>query len=326
MLKNLHLRQKVTILLAIILVVGLCLSGFTLSAVMTNNAKEEISSTAQVLMETMKSVRHYTSAQITPELEDKLDTTFLPQTIPAYSAREVFEVLRKKSDYRDFFYKEATLNPTNLRDKADEFETKIVERFRNKKNLKELKGFRSLPGGDIFYIARPLAVTEPKCLDCHSTPERAPQSMIERYGSSGGFNWQLNEIVGAQIISVPASKVIQRANQSSFLIIGIVSIVFVAVILLINIFLNRQVVVPLKQITHVAEEVSMGHMDVDFEQLSNDEIGSLAKAFKRMKLSLDKAMDRLKRSGRTSGGTNRSTGGGTNRSTGGNTTQGNTNG
>ncbi len=302
-LKNLQLGQKVTILLLIILIAGLGLSGLTLSAVLTSNAKSEISSTALVLMETMKSVREYTSKQITPELKDKLETTFLPQTIPAYSAREVFEVLRKKTDYKDFFYKEATLNPTNLRDKADGFETKIVERFRDKSNLTELQDFRSLPGGDIFYIARPLAITDPKCLDCHSTPERAPKSMIDRYGATNGFNWQLNEIVGAQIISVPASKVIQKANQSSFLIIGIVSIVFFAVVLLINVFLNRQVVMPLKRITHVAEEVSMGHTEVDFEQLSNDEIGSLAKAFKRMKFSLDKAMERLKSSGRTRGNT-----------------------
>ncbi|WP_235006869.1 Tll0287-like domain-containing protein [Calothrix rhizosoleniae] len=302
-LKNLKLRQKVTILLLIILVAGLGLSGLTLSAVLTQNAKEEISSTALVLMETMKSVREYTTKQVNPELQDKLETTFLPQSIPAYSAREVFEILRKKRDYKDFFYKEATLNPTNLRDKADDFEKKIVERFRNESSLTELKDFRSLPGGDIFYIARPLAITDPKCLDCHSTPEKAPQSMIDRYGATNGFGWQLNEIVGAQIISVPASKVIQKANQSSLLVIGIVSIVFFTVILLINIFLNRQVVIPLKRITQVAEEVSMGHTEVDFDQLSNDEIGHLAKAFKRMKFSLDKAMERLKSTGRTRGHT-----------------------
>jgi HAMP domain-containing protein len=306
MLKNLNLKQKVTILLLIILIAGLGLSGITLSAVLTRNAREEISSTALVLMETMSSIRNYTSTQINPELAEKLETTFLPQTVPAYYAREVFEVLRQKSDYRDFFYKEATLNPTNLRDKADEFERKIVEGFRTKGG-KELNGFRSLPGGDIFYIARPLAVTEQKCLDCHDTPDRAPKSMIDRYGANNGFGWKLNEIVGAQVIYVPASKVIQKAYQSSFLIITIVSIVFLAVILLINIFLNQQVVIPLKRITRVAEEISMGHMEVDFDQLSNDEIGNLAKAFKRMKLSLEKAMNRLKHSGRTGGGAGGST-------------------
>jgi HAMP domain-containing protein len=295
MLQNLQLRQKFTILLLVILIVGLSLSGLVLSYLLRQNAKEEITSTAFMLMETMISVRQYTSSQVNPVLVDKLNTEFLPQSVPGYSAREVFENLRNKTGYRDFFYKEATLNPTNLRDKADNFETQIIERFRKDNKLKQLSGFRTLPGGDVFYTARPLIVSEQKCLECHDTPERAPKSMIARYGTAGGFNWKLGEIIGAQIITVPATKVIQKANQSSVFIVGLVSVVFVIVIFLVNVFLNRQVVRPLKRITRVAEEVSTGHMDVEFEQLSNDEIGNLAKAFKRMKLSLEMAMKRLKR-------------------------------
>jgi HAMP domain-containing protein len=295
MLKNLNLKQKFTILLLIILTFGLSLSGFALSSLLRENAKQDISSTGLILIQTMSSVRKYTSTQVNPELIDKLDTEFLPQTVPGYSAREVFEILRKTADYRDFFYKEATLNPTNLRDKADAFETEIVERFRNKSDLKEVTGFRSIPSGDIFYIARPLSVSEESCLKCHSVPEAAPQSMINLYGTANGFGWKLNEIVGAQIVSVPASNVISKANQSSLVIILIVSTIFIATILLVNLFLNRQVVRPLKRMTRIAEEVSTGHMEVEFEQMSNDEIGNLAKAFKRMQLSLEMAMKRIKR-------------------------------
>ncbi|MEH2437345.1 MAG: DUF3365 domain-containing protein [Nostoc sp.] len=295
MLKNLKLKQKFTILLLVILTFGLSLSGFALSSLLRENAKQDISSTGLMLIQTMSSIRKYTNTQVNPELADKLATEFLPQSVPAYSAREVFEILRKTPDYRDFFYKEATLNPTNLRDKADGFETEIVERFRNKSDLKEVSGFRSIPGGDIFYIARPLPVSEQSCLVCHSVPEAAPPSMINLYGTANGFGWKLNEIVGAQIITVPANNVINKAHQSSLLIILIVSTIFIATILLVNYFLNQQVVMPLKRMTRIAEEVSTGHMDVEFEQMSNDEIGNLAKAFKRMQLSLEMAMKRIKR-------------------------------
>ena len=295
MLKNLKLKQKFTILLLVILTFGLSFSGFALSSLLRENAKQDISSTGLMLMQTMSSIRKYTNTQVNPELADKLATEFLPQSVPAYSAREVFEILRKTPDYRDFFYKEATINPTNLRDKADVFETEIVEKFRNKSDLKELSGFRSIPGGDIFYIARPLPVSEQSCLVCHSVPEAAPPSMINLYGTANGFGWKLNEIVGAQIITVPANNVINKAHQSSLVIILIVSTIFIATILLVNYFLNRQVVMPLKRMTRIAEEVSTGHMDVEFEQMSNDEIGNLAKAFKRMQLSLEMAMKRIKR-------------------------------
>jgi HAMP domain-containing protein len=292
---NLNLKQKFTIMLVIILVVGLSLSGLILSSLLRQNATTEVATKALALIDTMSSVRQYTNNEITPELADKLETKFLPQTVAGYSARTVFDILRQKPEYRDFFYKEATLNPTNLRDKADNFETAIVSRFRNEKDLTELSGFRSTPGGDIFYIARPLTVSKETCLQCHSTPGNAPKTMIQQYGTANGFGWQLNEIVAAQIISIPASKVIDKANTSSFLIVGLVSALFIIVILLVNFFLNTQVVRPLKHITRIAEEVSTGHMEAEFEQFSNDEIGKLARAFKRMKLSLELAMKRIKR-------------------------------
>lgn len=295
MFKNLSLRRKFTVWLTLILLAGLVLSGIALSAVLRQNARTDVAATGLILMETMGSVRDYTSTQINPELSDQLETEFLPQTIPAYSAREVFENLRSNPDYRDFFYKEATLNPTNLRDKADEFETQLVEGFRQDTNLKELSGFRTVPSGQIFYVARPLLISQESCLQCHSTIEAAPKSMIERYGTGGGFGWKLNEIVGARIVSVPASRVINKANKSSLLIVGIVSAIFIAVILFVNVMLNRQVIRPLKRMTRVAEEVSTGHTSVEFEQLSNDEIGNLAKAFKRMQLSLEIALKRLSR-------------------------------
>jgi len=295
MFKNLSLRRKFTVLLTIILLAGLVLSGIALSLVLRQGARNDVAATALILMETMGSVRDYTSTQINPELSDKLETEFLPQTIPAYSAREVFENLRSHPEYRDFFYKEATLNPTNLRDKADGFETQLVESFRQNVNLKELSGFRSVPSGKVFYVARPLDVPQESCLQCHSTIEAAPRSLIQRYGTGGGFGWKLNEIVGARIVSVPASRVINKANHSSLIVLGIVSAIFITVILIVNILLNRQVIRPLKRMTRIAEEVSTGHTNVEFEQMSNDEIGNLAKAFKRMQLSLEIALKRLSR-------------------------------
>lgn len=304
MLKNLKLRQKFTFLLVIILVVGLSFSGLALSALLRQNAINEIASRALTLIDTMTSVREYTLTQIYPELADQLEEKFLPQVVSAYSAREIFEIFRKKPEYRDLFYKEAATNPTNLRDKADSFETTILEGFQKDKKLKQVSGFRSLPGGDIFYIARPLTISQESCLKCHSTPDVAPKTMIERFGTVNGFNWQLNQIVAAQFISLPASKVIEKANQSSLMIVGIVFTIFIAVILLVNVFLQRQVIIPLKRITRVAEEVSTGHLEVDFDQISNDEIGNLAKAFKRMKLSLEMAMKRIRRThGGSTGGT-----------------------
>lgn len=295
MFKKLKLRQKFSAALLLILVAGIVLSSVTLSNVLRRNAEAEVTDTALLLMETMNSVRDYTSDRVKPELIDRLDTQFLPETVPAYSAREVFENLRKNSAYNEFFYKEATLNPTNLRDKADSFEAELVGDFKSDTNKSEINGTRVTQGRDIFYIARPIKITKASCLECHSTAAAAPPSMIDFYGPNNGFGWKMNEIVGAQIISVPASTVIDKANRTTFLIVGIVSIIFAFVLFLVNLLLSRQVIAPLKRIARTAEEVSRGNLGIEFEQTSNDEVGMLAKSFTRMKRSLMLAMDRINR-------------------------------
>ncbi len=294
-LKTLKLGPKFNLLLALIFLAGFALSGLALSQVLQNRAQAEVAEKAQMLIQSMSSVRDYTSTHVGPLLKPQLNTasTFIPETIPAFSATEVFQNLRKSETYREFFYKEAAPNPTNLRDKADGFEASLVERFKTDPKLKELSGFRDLPGGRIFYTARPLAVTKESCLQCHSTPDVAPKSLISTYGSDNGFNWKLNDIIAAQIVSVPAEEVLGNSRRLLGLIMGIVLAVFLPLILVLNYLLRRSVIKPLRQMARTAEAVSMGQMDADFEQKSQDEIGSLAGAFNRMKSSLQISMNLL---------------------------------
>ncbi|MEA5503641.1 DUF3365 domain-containing protein [Halotia wernerae UHCC 0503] len=295
MLNNLKIGTKFNLILMLVFLVSIFVSGAVLSRVLEQKAQNEVTSQAQILIKTMNSVRSYTQNHVNPLLASRLETepVFIPETVPAFSATEVFETLRKNEEYQNFLYKEATLNPTNLRDKADSFETQLVKRFRNEPRTKELSGFRTLPEGQVFYIARPLAITDQKCLRCHSTPDQAPKSQLTTYGTKNGFGWQLNEIIAAQIISVPSEDVFQNAHQSWLLIMGLLITIFAVVILLINFLIKKTVIQRIRKIEKIAQKVSTGDMSADFEEKSHDEIGGLAAAFNRMKSSLKIAMDIL---------------------------------
>ncbi len=294
MYKNLKLGLKLNILLAIIVLFLTIVSGVILSRVLQGYAEQVIVDQASILIETMNSIRNYTSTQIYPELSSRLETeeVFLPQTIPAYSAREVFEHLRSDEQYSQFFYKEATLNPTNVRDKADKFETEIVNSFIENPE-EQRQGFRSIPGGEIFYIARPLRIEKETCLRCHGDPKDAPASQIASYGSDNGYGWKMNEIVAAQIISVPSSQVFNAARQLRNLVIGKILIFLFLASILLNLFLKLTVTDPLKKMSYSSKQLSMGDMDMEFEQKTNDEIGILAASLNRLKVSLKMAMDML---------------------------------
>jgi len=302
MIKNIKLGIKLNILLSIILLTLVIAISWILSGILKSYAEQIVADKASILIETMNSVRQYTSNQVQPELSSRLETEnfFLPQTVPAYSAREVFENLRSNEEYSKFFYKEATLNPTNLRDKADKFETKIIESFRNNPDAAEQRmanfkeyGFRSIPGGELFYIARPLAITKESCLRCHGIPENAPASQIATYGKDRGFGWKMNEIVGAQIVSVPASEVIQQAQSLRWLVISKVLILLALVIILLNIFLKFTITDPINKMSSLSKNLSMGDFTVEFEHKANDEIGVLARSLNRLKVSLKMAMEMI---------------------------------
>lgn len=295
MLRNIDLNKKFTLVLTIVFMIGVLLSGVAFSALLNRNAENQVTSKAEVLMQTMIAVRTYTDKQLNPLLAARLETDpqFIPQTVPGYSAREVFENLRTNAQYTNLFYKEATLNPTNLRDKADTFETQLIETLRKNKSLNELRGYRQIGNENLYYIAKPLIIPEASCLRCHSTPEAAPNSLLATYGSKNGFGWKLNEIVGAQVMSVPASHIEQAAQRSFLLVMAVVLTAFTIAILITNILLKKAVIYPIKRIVKVANEVSTGNMEAEFEHGSNDEIGMLATAFNRMKISLSMAMDML---------------------------------
>jgi HAMP domain-containing protein len=296
LIKNLKLESKFNTFLLIIFVIGTILTSSLLFQVLEQNAESEIADRAQLIVQTMNSVRDYTSNNIQPLLNDRLETeaAFIPETVPAFSATEVFQKLRKNEAYRSFFYKEATLNPTNLRDKVDSFETTLVEKFRNDAAVKELSGFRDLPSGKVFYIARPLTIKKDSCLRCHSTPDQAPKSQIATYGAENGFGWKLNETVAAQVISVPAEQILDHAKDALKVVMAVLLAVFGAILLSINYLLRRTVIQPIKNMVKTAEAVSLGDMDAEFQHQSQDEVGLLAAAFGRMKSSLQISMNLLK--------------------------------
>ncbi|GAB4364398.1 MAG: hypothetical protein Kow00121_00010 [Elainellaceae cyanobacterium] len=295
MFRKLKLGTQFTLLLTLIFLGGIILSGVTLSQAMQRKAEDEIATKAEILTETMNAVRTYTSEHIAPLLRDQLETApkFISEVVPAFSAGQVFENFRSQPEYRNFFYKEATLNPTNLKDKADEFETQIVEQFRQQPDLSQISGYRNLGGVKQFFTARPLVVKNASCLECHSSPAIAPKSQLASFGAENGFGWQLNEIVAAQTIYVPSDQVFARGNQYLALTMGIFVSIFAAIALLINWLLKRRVIHPIKQLTAIARNMTTNAMTA--EQVSEfnspaitkvsrraDEPGQLARAFQHM--------------------------------------------
>lgn len=283
---------KFNLALSLVILIGLAAAGYVSHELLQRNAREEILQNARIMMQGSLAARGYTISQINPLLQNQLNYEFLPQTVAAYAATEYFNELRK--EYPDYTYKEATLNPTNPRDRAADWEADIVNTFRNNSSQTEIMGERDTPSGRTLFLARPIQIKDPACLRCHSVPDAAPASMIARYGTANGFGWQHNEIVGAQVVSVPMALPIQRADATFRVFMTLLAALVAFIFVLLNILLITLVVRPVKRLASIADRVSLGEMDVEeFPVRGRDEISTLAESFGRMRKSLVHALKML---------------------------------
>lgn len=286
------LRLKFNLILCLVTGIGLALAGYFGDLLLKKNAREQILQTAQIMMESATAVRSYTVNEVRPLLAVQQRRQFVPQTVPAYSASKYIATLQKK--HPDYAYKEATLNPTNPENRASAWEEDIISYFRSHKDAQTFVGERNTPTGRSLFLSRPIQIKNEGCLICHGKASEAPQTLLDTYGSANGFGWKINEIVGAQVVSVPMELPLRHA-ESAFqtFMIALVSIFFLVIILL-NILLHIFVIRPVKMMSAKAEEVSMGALDVDeLPVKGNDEISSLAHSFNRMQRSLGSAVKML---------------------------------
>ena len=282
------LRLKFNLVLLAVFVVGLGATGYVSYELLHRNAREEVLRNAGVMMEASLSMRHYTVANVRPLLPYDAEK-FLPESVPAFAATEIMTLLRKK--YPDYSYKEAALNPTNPRNRAVEWESDIVNAFRNDAGRTEISGVRDTPTGRSLYLARPFRIKDPTCLGCHTTAATAPPAMVKIYGPSNGFGWQLNEVIGAQIVSVPMGLPIRNANRAFVTFISSLAVVFAVLFIVLNVMLTQLIVEPITQLSQAAEQISKGRLDItELPAQGRDEMAQLGEAFNRMRRSLEKAI------------------------------------
>jgi protein-histidine pros-kinase len=287
------LLAKFNLVLILVFGVGMFLISHYAYDFLMKNAQQQVLQQAQLMAASASATKDYTVQQVSPILEKtpQHNSDFLAQTIPFSAVNVTFKLLR--SSYPDYVLREAALNPSNLDDRATEWEVDLINYFRDHPTETQHVGQRVTPTGTMLYIASPVAA-EQGCLQCHSQPSLAPKAMIRHYGSEHGFGWKPNEIVGAQIVSVPMSVSIALADQGFHdLLIGLGSI-FVLTIALIDLAMYLIVIRPLRRVSKNADIISKGELDLPPLQVKGkDEIAEVTASFNRMHTSLTKAFEML---------------------------------
>ena len=149
---------------------------------------------------------------------------------------------------------------------------------------------RQTPNGPALFVANPVRATK-ECLQCHGVASDAPAGLIARYGSANGFGWQPNEIIGAQIVSVPMALPVKIANQAYHRLMLFLGLTILLAMIALDAGVFWFVIRPLRVVSDAADRVSRGEKSVPPVRIrGKDEISVVAASFNRMQVSLAKAL------------------------------------
>jgi HAMP domain-containing protein len=246
-------------------------------------AYDAASEQLRLLVNMVKAVRSYVSDDVRPPLlEAKFyHTPAISSTVATALVARRF--LEKEPDY---YIKVASDNPLNPKNKAEDFEMDLIERYRADSSLKELVVEGELSGKPYLVSVSP-SHTKKACLSCHGKPEEALDAIKTAYGVSSGYNYGPDgSVVGVVVVGVPAGNIDTIALERSLAVIALLTAVFTAFFIAANVMMKRSVINPLTKITAAAEAVSQGNLDTRVEVDREDEIGALAHALELMRRSV----------------------------------------
>ncbi len=257
-----------------------------------NNAMADAKRQGAIVFNMIHSSRMYfkkTQRPLVAELVE--EDRFYPEIMSGFvMTRGVWEIFEKR--FPGYKFKQATLDPLYPPNKADGDETKLIAEFDADKKVKNREGQMVKNGEQFYYFAKPILV-EDKCLRCHGTPDEAPKDQIEIYGTETGYDWRKGQVVSTAIVYVPMDAAVAAAKKSATNLFAMGAAGIVLLMAVIWFFLSSGIVTPLARLEQKTRQISLGkELDEDIGVHSKDEIGDLAKAIDRLRISTAKLLKR----------------------------------
>ncbi|MET0050035.1 MAG: DUF3365 domain-containing protein [Candidatus Thiodiazotropha sp.] len=185
-------------------------------------------------------------------------------------------------------------NPLNQDNLPKGLEMKVLQTLRrgNADQVIELTG--EIGGHQYLISAAATRVTD-GCLICHGDPAAAPKEITEQYGTVSGYNWTPDTVIGASLVGVPVADLNMAVLKRSGFVIGVITLLFAGVLLMLNRIVERNIIGPIREITEAAQAISLGRSNLPLMSDRNDEIGALTRSFELMRRSINIATKKLKK-------------------------------
>jgi len=286
------IRMRSILVMGILGLLAIAAIGITSYKLSVNNALSEAKIKSKIILNYAMATKEYMKKVQKPLVRELIEKDrFYPELMSGFvSARGTYELFKKTSP--EYTFKQATIDPLNPTNRADPNEVEFIRQFASNPAMKSSEGRIVKNGEEVFYFAKPIKVSKVGCLSCHGDPYDAPKDQIEIYGTETGYHWNLNDTVAAFIVYIPTETAIAAAKKLSTTLVMVGAGGILLVLIILWIFLDRSVVLPIVDLAQRTENFSMGEdLDNPIRNKSKDEIGTLAKAVERLRISLVKLLE-----------------------------------
>jgi methyl-accepting chemotaxis protein len=189
-------------------------------------------------------------------------------------------------------------NPLNRLNMPQGLEVDVLENLRKGGSDKGIIQTGAIDGRNYLISAVPTRAQE-ECLLCHGDPSTAPKGIVASYGTASGFGWKPGAIIGASLVGVPVADLNAAVLKRSMIVIGIVTVLFAIVLIVLNRVVENNIIKPILQVTEAAKAISLGRSNAPLVSTRNDEIGAMTRAFELMRRSINIAAEQIARQNKT---------------------------
>jgi PAS domain S-box-containing protein len=172
-----------------------------------------------------KSFRAYISKQQKQEVyrlqsldiicDDYFNPVLLSSTYGAKNVNKLYNEFRKLNGQEPIILRFASDNPRNLKNKANQKESKILKQFNNNEIEKYTEVINNKGQKSLYYVVKTQTTTQ-KCMKCHSDPKLAPKGLIDIYGDKNGFYEEQGKIRAILSTTYSLKEDLQVANKTYF--------------------------------------------------------------------------------------------------------------
>jgi two-component system, cell cycle sensor histidine kinase and response regulator CckA len=148
---------------------------------------------------------------------DYFDPSWMSSTYAIRQINHYFRLLEKAK----YYYKECAINARTPENEADPHEKVFLEQLARDPKLVERSEVLTLNGQPFLVIMRRGLEMKKSCLQCHSTPDRAPGDLVKIYPPTRSFGRLEGEVIHAIAIRIPLAEAYGQANRLSWHLSGI---------------------------------------------------------------------------------------------------------